>query len=124
MAPQRNLWSKSTGASSTSGNQAHPPPADTPEWGVALYERLNNVITASKKDLHQQITELITVAVQKVELKQDKFIVLAENNKQGLDILSAKMDYMNNEIICLKEQNNSSTSGETNHTAAATTFCF
>ena len=31
--------------------------------------------------------------------------ILAENNKQALDILSAKIDYMKDEIICLKEQN-------------------
>ena len=125
MAPQRNLRPKSTsaGASSTPGNQAHPLPADTPEWGVALFELLNNVITTSKEDLHQQITELINVSVQKVEVKSEKAIVLAENNKQALDILSAKIDYMKDEIICLKEQNNSNTSGETNRTAAATTFC-
>ena len=95
-APHRNLRPKSTsvGASSTSGNQAHPLPADTPEWGVALFELLNNVIITSKEDLHQQITELINVSVQKVEVKSEKAIVLAENNKQALDILSVKIDYI------------------------------
>ena len=72
--------------------------------GVALFELLNNVITTSKEDL-QQITELINVSVQKVEVKLEKAIIFAENNKQALDILSAKIDYMKEEIICLKEQN-------------------
>ena len=106
MATKRNLRPKSTGASasSTSGNQAHPLPADTPEWGVAFFDLLNNVITTSKEDLQQQITELINVSVQKVEVKSEKAILLVENNKQDLDILSAKIDYMKDEIICLKEQ--------------------
>ena len=121
MAPQRNLYSPKA---QTRVHQAHQLPANTPEWGVVLSELLNSVITTSKEDLHQQITELITVSVQKVEEKSEKTIVLAENNKQALDILSAKIDYMKDEIICLKEQNTKQQQhGETNHTAAATTFC-
>ena len=39
------------------------------------------------------------------EVKSEKAIFFAENNKQALDILSAKIDYMKDEIICLIEQN-------------------
>ena len=104
--PARTLRSNEKAVGSSETTTQNPLPADTPAWGIALYELLNNVIIRSQKEVNQQISDLINISVKDAQDKAQLAHDLATNNKTEIEALSNKIDTLNDVIECLKEQNN------------------
>ena len=64
--PARTLRSNEKDVGSSATTAQNPLPADTPVWGIALYELLNNVFIRSQKEVNQQISDLINISVKDV----------------------------------------------------------
>ena len=105
--PARNLRSteKSDESSAPTTCQLTELPEDTPAWGIALYELLNNVITTSHKEVNQQISDLINISVKNAQDKAQEAHELAEHNRTIIETLSDKINRLSDMVECLREQN-------------------
>ena len=101
LPPARNLRSTSSSAD-VSSESLH---ADTPEWGVKLYELINNSIAKSTEDVNRRITDVINISLKAAEQKAEKAEALAEKNAHTIETLVAKLDSLQDMVLCLKDQN-------------------
>ena len=107
MAPP-TLRSQNAIAEESSVNTSTSLPTDTPQWGVSLYELLNNHITTSIDKVNSKISDLsdlLTKSVNEVNDKAQNALDIAKTFEQRIESLESKLNSMSNTIICLKEQN-------------------
>ena len=97
--PDCTLCSNDKAVGSSKNTTQNLLPADSPAWGIALYELLNTVIIRSQKEVNQQISDLINISIKYVH-------DLATNKKTEIEALSNTIDTLNDVIECVKEQNN------------------
>lgn len=80
-------------------------PGDTPSWGVAIFQRLNELIKKSNQEVNTQISELINVSIKAADDKAEIALNLAQTHQSTIDSLVTKVESLTNTIECLKNQN-------------------
>ena len=103
--PSRKLRSNEKTDASSAPTTTQPLPADTPAWGVALYELLNNVITTSMKEVNQQISDVINISLKDAQDKAQEAHDIAIHNRNQIESLTSQIATLNDMVICLREQN-------------------
>lgn len=98
--PPKTRKNQATSEASTKLHQ------DTPDWGIAMYELLAKLITTSSEEVNTKITQLLNQTVEPIRKTAQKALDLANGHTALINSLEAKVNNLNDLVMCLQDQNN------------------